>query len=622
VTAAEHAGDDGGQPAGGGILVSPAGAVSPVEGLTLGPGLVLPVEAVTETFAILAKRGAGKTYTAAVLVEEMMAAGLPVVIVDPVGVWWGLRSSADGRSDGLPVVIFGGDHADLPLAETAGGLLADLVVDDRVPAVLDLSTLSKSAARRFMTDFAERLYHRNRDPLHLVLDEADAFAPQRTDPGGQRLLGAIEDLIRRGRARGLGVTLITQRPAVLNKDVLTQAEVLIALRMTGPRDVAAIDEWVRLHAEQDQATELKRSLPSLPVGTAWVWSPGWLGLLQRVAVRHRHTFDSSATPKAGQRRVTPTRLAPIDLAALRERVTAMATDAAATDPTALRARVAQLERELTALRAAAPRPERVEVPVLDPATADRLEHWVADIRGLCTTLGVAATQVSDQLAAARADPTRAPRRPAPGAPQPARQAPERATSTTTSARRPAAPKTHPDPDPGPDRSAGGEADAVAPPLKAGARRMLHTLAQHDPMRVTRAQLATLSRFKVTGGTFSTYFSTLRRAGLITEHAGLIGLADAGRAAAGVSAAAPASTAELLEQWRGALKAGARTMLDLLIDAHPAALTRDELANRAGYEPTGGTFNTYLSTLRRNGLADITADTVRANDVLFLAATPR
>jgi len=182
-----------------------------VEGLTLGPGLVLPVEAVTETFAILAKRGAGKTYTAAVLVEEMMSAGLPVVIIDPVGVWWGLRSSADGTAEGLPVVIFGGDHADLPLAETAGELLADLVVDERVPAVLDLSTLSKSAARRFMTDSAERLYHRNRDPLHLVLDEADAFAPQRTDPGGQRLLGAIEDLVRRGRARGIGLTMISQR---------------------------------------------------------------------------------------------------------------------------------------------------------------------------------------------------------------------------------------------------------------------------------------------------------------------------------------------------------------------------------------------------------------------------
>jgi hypothetical protein len=112
--------------------MSPDSATSPVEGLTLGPGLVLPVEAVTETFAILAKRGAGKTYTAAVLVEEMMGAGLPVVIVDPVGVWWGLRSSADGTTEGLPVVIFGGDHADLPLAAT---------VSDPLPG--DLSSRSR-----------------------------------------------------------------------------------------------------------------------------------------------------------------------------------------------------------------------------------------------------------------------------------------------------------------------------------------------------------------------------------------------------------------------------------------------------------------------------------------------
>ncbi len=400
---------------------------NPSAGLTLGPGLVLPHEAVTETFAILAKRGAGKTYTAAVLVEEMMGAGLPVVIVDPVGVWWGLRSSADGTSDGLPVVIFGGDHADLPLAETAGVLLADLVVDERVPAVLDLSALSKSANRRFMTDFAERLYHRNRDPLHLVLDEADAFAPQRTDPGGSRLLGAIEDLVRRGRARGIGLSMISQRPAVLNKDILTQAEVLIALRMTGPRDVAAIDEWVRLHAEEDQAVEVKRSLPSLPIGTAWVWSPGWLGLLQRVAVRARTTFDSSATPKAGQRRVTPTRLAPIDLAALGERITAMATEAAATDPAALRHRVAQLERELATLRTAPPKVERVEVPVLDEAVVDRLEQWVTDIRHLSDALGTAATQVSDQLAAAR---TASPTPPPP--PQPALHPNRRTPSQTNS----------------------------------------------------------------------------------------------------------------------------------------------------------------------------------------------
>ncbi len=74
----------------------------------------------SETFAILAKRGAGKTYTAAVLVEELLKAGLHAVVVDPVGVWRGLRASADGQGEGLPIVILGGDYGDVPLEVSAG----------------------------------------------------------------------------------------------------------------------------------------------------------------------------------------------------------------------------------------------------------------------------------------------------------------------------------------------------------------------------------------------------------------------------------------------------------------------------------------------------------------------
>src|SRR6266498_1296679 len=156
----------------------------------------LPAEAVSETFAILAKRGAGKTYTASVLVEELLKAGLHAVVVDPVGVWWGLRASADGKRPGMPIVILGGDHGDVPLEVTAGQVIADLIVDEGISAVLDLAHFRKGEQVRFMTDFAEQLYHRNREPLQLVLDEADALAPQRQMKGQERMLGAVEDLVR------------------------------------------------------------------------------------------------------------------------------------------------------------------------------------------------------------------------------------------------------------------------------------------------------------------------------------------------------------------------------------------------------------------------------------------
>jgi hypothetical protein len=129
------------------------------------------------------------------------AAIAPVVIADPIGVWWGLRSSADGKGPGLPVLVLGGDYADAPLEASAGEIVARMLVEERLSAVLDLSKFRKNEQTQFMTAFAERLYHDNREALHLMLDEADAFAPQKPYKGQERLLGAIEDLVRRGRVR-------------------------------------------------------------------------------------------------------------------------------------------------------------------------------------------------------------------------------------------------------------------------------------------------------------------------------------------------------------------------------------------------------------------------------------
>ncbi len=572
--------------------------------------LELPDQAVTETFAILAKRGMGKTNTAVVMAEEMIAGGHQVVVVDPTGVWWGLRSSADGRRPGLPVVILGGEHADVVLEPTSGELVADLVVDENVSCVLDLSLMRKAQQIRFFTAFAERLYHRNRQALHVFVDEADEFCPQRPQKGTERALGATEDLVRRGRSRGIGVTLISQRSAVLNKNVLTQAEVLVALRMTGPQDQAAIAEWVKHHGDQDKRGELMAALPSLPVGTAVIWSPGWLELFSRVEVRKRHTFDSSATPKVGQRPLEPQARAEVDLEQLRRRMATTIERAAAEDPAQLRRRVHELETELRAARAAKPPAEVVEVPVLGEEQRAHLEATLKDLHvsrdGLAELLE-ALDQRLQELATRYGPPSvvQPPVAPAaPSRPRPARRGARRDASVEPSAALPA-----------PDE----ETAAHDVKLKAGARRILAALARHHPMSTTRAQAGTLSGFKVSGGTFQSYWSSLKRAGLIEEVGGQVKVTSTGLATAGVPVATPATTEELLEVWRQALKAGARTMLDLLVEAYPEGITRDELGERAGYSVSGGTFQSYLSALRRNGLVEVDGDLVTASATLFLGS---
>ena len=447
--------------------------------LKIADGFSIPEEAITQTFGILAVRGAGKSNLAAVMAEEMHRARLPFVVVDPVGSWWGLRSSSDGKAAGLEIPIFGGRHADVPLERTGGQLIADLVVDDRPSCVLDISEFSEGDKTRFLIDFAERLYRRNTEPLHLFLEEADDYAPQRPFREQARLLRAWENVVRRGRARGIGITMISQRSAALNKNVLTQIETLFVLRTTSPQDRKAIEAWVEYHG---QSRELLQSLPSLGPGEAWVWSPQWLKTLERIQVRRRSTFDSAATPKQLRAARPAATLADVDLAKVRERMAASIERAKQEDPRELRARVAQLEREVAAKPAAAVK--TVEVPALKPAELKHLEQLTARVEAIAdrfltivTELGETAGKVSRTIIALRAGPAPAP------------------------AQRQAVSRPAPEPRKAAAR-AGAAATVTGGNLPRAERRILIALAQY-PWGRTKRQLAVLTGYAINGGGFNT-----------------------------------------------------------------------------------------------------------------------
>jgi hypothetical protein len=60
--------------------------------------LSLPRVSVSWVNSFLAKRGAGKTYAAADLAEEMLKSQIPIVVIDGMGIWWGLRVTRQGCS--------------------------------------------------------------------------------------------------------------------------------------------------------------------------------------------------------------------------------------------------------------------------------------------------------------------------------------------------------------------------------------------------------------------------------------------------------------------------------------------------------------------------------------------
>jgi ribosome-binding protein aMBF1 (putative translation factor) len=152
-----------------------------------------------------------------------------------------------------------------------------------------------------------------------VLEEADAFAPQQPTGDMTRVLGEVDRIARRGRAFGFRLISITQRPAKLHKDVLTQLSTLIALGVTSPQDRDAIKAWVDGNADRDKARDVYDSLAHLRVGEGWIWAPDH-GLLQRVKFPPISTLDTSKTPKAGDAPIAAPVLAGADISKLRARL--------------------------------------------------------------------------------------------------------------------------------------------------------------------------------------------------------------------------------------------------------------------------------------------------------------
>jgi hypothetical protein len=616
--------------------------------LKLAEGVSLPIEAVTQAIAILAKRRVGKSYTGRRLAEQLLKAGQQVVIVDPKGDHWGIRSGADGKSPGLPVVILGGEHGDVPLEVGSGEIIAKLAAEERVSMLLDLSLFRKHELATFMTAFLENLYRLKareafRTPLFLMIDEADAIAPQKPQPNEARMLGAAEDIVRRGGQRGLGCGLITQRSAVLNKNVLTQVEMIIALRTISPQDLDALDAWVEVHGTKEQREALMTSLPSLPVGDAWFWSPGWpteKGIFQRSHVLPIETFDSGASPKAGEKRVEPKNLADVDLTALTKQMAATIENKKQNDPKELKRRIKELELALAKQPVAVPQKGPTDNRAVERAVKEAERGYAATSAKLRRALEAAmkfiinvstqnfdvagvdkaelekavlaavgrATQLVDQrlstrqrnieqlrdnaqrlvasLKAALDDDT-------PVEINVAVQRNEPFTVSAPKARPPAVPRVT-------DGSLSGAQQKILDAIAT-----LNELGVEQP---TLVQVALFVGVSHTTGSYQQNVRNLADTGYLERRNGQVALTVTGRAAA-----QPDVDRDPIEFWKQKLPGAQSKLLGLILDNAP--ISREQLAEKAGVSHTTGSFQQNLRDMRTYGIIEIESGQINVSELL-------
>jgi hypothetical protein len=565
----------------------------------------LPLELVTTSLAILAKKRVGKSYLAAVFAEELMTAGQPVVMIDITGAHWGLKASADGKSARFPVVIFGGRHADVPLEDKSGMVVASAIATMRFSAILDFSIMSKSAMKRFLKDFLEEFYRINQEPIHLICDEADRYCPQQPQGDEAQLVSAMDDIVSRGGIKGIGVSIISQRSAKVNKNIVTQCELLVALRIVHPLDAKTIMEWVQMHATAAEAAEMLKSLPSLPIGTGWFWWPGAASgdIFERVKIRARTTYDSGATPKAGEIRDQPKTLAKVDVAKLGQDILATVQRAKDNDPVQLREKIMMLERRVRLaeesaaetrlahmdMAKVAPAPIRVDVPVLTPSDHQRLDAIRQSVDSVKEVLAQADRSLSglgEYLVRKLGE--LAPKAEAQIACLPTVAALERETEIKRRANESAA------------RSS----------LSAGERRILTVLAQYPDGKVTVA-LAHLAGYTVNGH-FTNMLGGLRSRGLV-EPGQPVQITARGKQELGTFEPLPTGRA-LREQWLRKVSTGEAKILAVLLNEYPGGVSTEELAIRAGYT-VNGHFTNMLGHLRTIELVQ-RGQPIKASDTLF------
>lgn len=557
----------------------------------------IPAEALKESIAIVGRRGSGKSYAAKGAVELLLRDQARVCIIDPTGVWYGLRSSASGKDAAFPVVVFGGDHGDVAIGDTSGAALADMLAGQNLPAIVDVSEFSRGGMVRFMGAFLDALYRSNRNPLTLVVDEADIFAPQRPEPETAGMLGRMEQIVRRGRTRGFRPWLITQRPASLNKNVLSQANTLIAMQLTAPQDRDAIGAWIEGQAEREEGKAILAALPKLQKGEGFVWSPAH-DVLERVKFPKITTFDSSRSPEEGEALPQLT-LATVDLSGIEASLREVEKIAADNDPGLLRKRIAELERNVDELK-------RDAGPHIDPgmlaheyargyaacaANLQSIKEMVVRARGTIDGIDASISAIAAALEA-----------PVPP--------PRELAATKAASRDDWIPLKH-----------SSQFNASRELVKSGtngalskAERLILTALAQYPSGRTKQQVAILTGYAVNGGGFSNAVSSLRTKGYLEGESSRLVITPCGIAALGAFDPLPRGR-ELLDYWFRQLSKAERKALESLAEVYPRTLSKSQLAARAGYEANGGGFNNALSRLRTLELIAGRAE-LKASEALF------
>jgi hypothetical protein len=199
-------------------------------------------ELVTGRTFLCSISGGGKSHTGRRISEQAFGK-VGLIIVDVEGEYASLREK-------FPFLIIG---KDVPVVPEAAEFLADQVLGDELSAIIDGSdpNLDDATFQEFVQRFFLRflaLETAKRKPYLAIFEEADELAPEHNF--AKSLCGpAINRLAKKGRKRGIGIVIVTQRPASVAKGVISQCRNKLIGQLDWDPDKDVVEKFARIPPE-------------------------------------------------------------------------------------------------------------------------------------------------------------------------------------------------------------------------------------------------------------------------------------------------------------------------------------------------------------------------------------
>lgn len=577
--------------------------------------LCFPEKILAQHLVVLGKTGAGKSSALRHIVEHLLSHNKRVCIIDIKGDWWGLKSSADGKSAGFPVIAFGNFRepkaTDVPINSKSGEHVAELITSGNRPCIIgfrgwmpaDIAEFWIGTEHNRWNGFASTLFNKNEGELYVVISECHNFAPKGKvlDPRSGRMLHWTNRLLTEGRGLGMSFLLDSQRPQKVHNDTLTSCETLVAMRVTYPADRDAIEEWIRGCGDESQGKEVLRTLANMERGEAWMWSPENGFGPTRIKFPMFETFDSFA-PAQLQKKIGQSGWSSVDLEAVKQKLASVIEEAKSNDPAELKKIIAELRSTARKFQA---QPRQTDAKAIEAAAATAINKATYEFNAKVAVLEKDNARLREgfqRIGQLSEQFTSTP------APQIDRAAVQKVIKTV--------------PVPPPRRSAppalaNGSGEITGPMQRIlNACAWMESIGVNDPKQEA---VAFLAGYTVGGGAFNNPRGALRVMGLIEYTSRGMRLTEAGRTRAQLPDT-PLTTQELHNRVLAQLPTPEQKLLKVLLEAYPEAVDNDQLARAAGYEPGGGAFNNPRGRLRTLGLVEYPQKgQVKAADLLFLEA---